>query len=242
MSCSSLPQVDSPARIVQRNYRYINKNKMLVDEFQLFKQSSGNFFKKFQKKTRPRHVDRSVSFDAAEKLRMIDAQKHAQKTKKSHSRAKVKVKGLCKRESDVFFAWFTDRMLKYQRPGHSGDANEEIPIQYVIDDFIETGLFSVRAEAFEFLKFVDKDRNGSVSVEEFSNVFRDIDDAEHISTMKSFISLLEESGDYSNENSLPRIAINRRKTAQSGMKQNLRRCHSLEEPKSRLISRQSSCF
>lgn len=40
-------------------------------------------------------------------------------------------------------------------------------IDYVISDFIDSGLFKQRSEASRFLKSIDDDGNGAISCEEF---------------------------------------------------------------------------
>ena len=183
----SLPPIKEPssqnrARIVGNNYKYTTKNKLHSDEFKLFRQSSSNFFQKFKLK-------KSVKISKHEQLRLaMEARCRALKAKNGRSKSHF---SLTRKESEAFFDWFVERMTKY------GDRSTEIGIQYVIDDFIATGVFATRAEAFEFLRFVDKDRNGSVSVEEFTNVFCDIENPEHIYIMKNFIRELVNRSDES---------------------------------------------
>jgi len=207
----SEPRSKIPAHIVGHNYKYVTKNKMLADEFRLFRQSSSGFFKKFKKKKSGGEIN-----EEAELLRRMEAQQRAMKrskTKKGDSGRKFMSHGsMTKRESEIFFEWFAGRMDKYHKTSDysasvgSSKLEYEIPIQYVIDDFIETQVFSSRSEAFEFLRFVDDDRNGSISIEEFASVFRDIENPDHILVMKNFIKKLESSDTFqSDQDSAPSV-------------------------------------
>lgn len=46
--------------------------------------------------------------------------------------------------------------------------DDGLHIEYVIDDFVKSGLFKHRAEASHFIKSIDADGNGSISCEELS--------------------------------------------------------------------------
>mmetsp|Transcript_21809 Transcript_21809/g.36759 ORF Transcript_21809/g.36759 Transcript_21809/m.36759 type:complete len:250 (+) Transcript_21809:80-829(+) len=175
--------------IVYHDYKYTTKTKMFSDEFNFFRNSSSTFFKKFKKKK----IDAEGKREA-EALRVMETSRH---TRKASAGTRKNQASLSNKERTVFLEWFSARMRKYQTEKY-GYATE-IPIQYVIDDFMKAKVFPARSEAFEFLRFVDKDRNGSISINEFEEVFSDIDAPEHMAVIRKFIKLLEQDKFYNED-------------------------------------------
>ena len=180
---------------VGRDYAYLT-HKMFSDEF--------NFFKKFKKKKIGCEVplvetdivdsfDKTIltgystTDDEVEIFRKVEVQKYGQE-KRTTSAIKNINGSLSKKESAIFFEWFSCRMCKYKSEKYG--PKTEIPIQYVIDDFMEAQVFTARSQAFDFLRFVDKDRNGSISINEFVSVFCDVENPDHIAIMKDFLKTL----------------------------------------------------
>jgi hypothetical protein len=189
---------------VGRDYAYLTKHNMFSDEFSLFHTTSSNFFKKFKKKkigcevpvVKTDIVDSfdktiltgySTTDDEVEFFRKVEVHKNGQK-KRTTSAIKNINGSLSKKESAIFFEWFSCQMCKYKSEKYG--PKTEIPIQYVIDDFMEAQVFTARSQAFDFLRFVDKDRNGSISINEFVSVFCDVENPDHIAIMKDFLKTL----------------------------------------------------
>jgi hypothetical protein len=70
-------------------------------------------------------------------------------------------------------------------------SNEDgLSIDYVIDDFIDCGLFKSRAEASHFLTSIDTDGNGSISCEEFMDGLSSVSNLHQVVMFKTFIKKL----------------------------------------------------
>jgi hypothetical protein len=70
---------------------------------------------------------------------------------------------------------------------HKFSHEDGLNIDYVITDFIESGLFKQRAEASHFLKSIDIDGNGSISCEEFMDGLSSENNLHRVGKFKRFI-------------------------------------------------------
>ena len=158
---------------------------MLVDEFSLFKNSSSKIFKSFQaKKRRSSDYCRDAHIVRNMTTRNHYAKINGNKTEEHNTLLSYK-------ECNKFFQWFSNRMSRFSNADKS-TAAKDIPIQYVVDEFMKSRIFSYRSDAFVFLQNIDIEGNGSIAMDKFFNRLCNITDREHISVMRAFIFLLEE--------------------------------------------------
>ena len=177
--------------VAARDNKFTTKNKMFADEFREFIQSSSKFFQTFQtKKNRS-----SEYFIAAQEMQSVTSHnKHNVKPNGHNTEFNHKTPPLSKKERNKFCKWFTTRIFHIDSVSKP-TPTREIPIQYVIDDFIKTGLFQCRADAFVFLSNFDTEHTGMVSMGKLVDRFYNTTDSEHVLILREFISHLEEPSD-----------------------------------------------
>ena len=99
-------------------------------------------------------------------------------------RMSAKVGGLTSSEFQSLFKWFRTRMES------NPDKVRGIRVSNVVDDFVESGLFQDRAEAYSFMCLLDPKKNGQVTFDSFMAAFNEtsLSDDAQLHTLKSFLS------------------------------------------------------
>mmetsp|Transcript_28856 Transcript_28856/g.53658 ORF Transcript_28856/g.53658 Transcript_28856/m.53658 type:complete len:264 (-) Transcript_28856:244-1035(-) len=186
----------SPIKIVPtRNYNYTTKTKMFTDEFNFIRKSSSDFFKKILKKKVKISVENTEN-PPVDLRRVVQTRRHIEKII-VRSRKNLAAASLTNREKEVFFDWFSARMIKYNNSKYG--YTTEIPILNVVDDFMEAKVFLARCEAAKFLEMVDRNGNGYTSSFEFVRVFSDIESPEHVAVIRKFVKFLETNKFYTED-------------------------------------------
>jgi hypothetical protein len=90
------------------------------------------------------------------------------------------VGGLSAQEFKTLFNWFSSRMK------NNPDNVRGIKVANVVDDFMETGLYEDRAEAYDFVCKIDTKRNGEVSFNDFMAAFENTTDVSQLHFLKNF--------------------------------------------------------
>lgn len=153
---------------------------MIADEFSSIKMSSSNFFRSFQRKKRIS----TASKRAEEEVRNMLTQKHCAKMNSALER---KVSALSKNECRLFAEWFLSREALLGR-NSANVTSSEYSIQHVIDDFVAAGVYTYRGDAFDFLKSIDTDRTGTISLKKLCKSIPNISDNDHVSTLRRFLA------------------------------------------------------
>ena len=90
------------------------------------------------------------------------------------------VGGLSEGEFKILFNWFSSRMKS------NPDGVRGINVALVVDEFMLSGLYADRAEAYSFVCKIDKKRNGQVTLEDFIAAFQD-KDVSQLYFLKKFV-------------------------------------------------------
>jgi hypothetical protein len=91
------------------------------------------------------------------------------------------VGGLSEGEFKILFTWFSNQMK------NNPDDVRGIKVANVVDDFMESGLYADRAEAYSFVCKIDTKRNGEVTFDNFMAAMQDTKDVSQLNFLKKFV-------------------------------------------------------